>query len=762
MSVAEFLKTKGSEVSLQLTLTDASIYLDSQSICWVVLDLKGRPVNVMNMGLAEQFQQALDWLERQIQNKVVKVVIFTSGKRDSFLAGADLVPVFPIVNAKELESIAAAGQQAFERIAGLKVPTIAAINGAALGGGLELALACAYRVVADHKKVQLGLPEVRLGLLPGAGGTVRLPRLIGLQAALQIILQGGSVRPAKAKKLGLVDRVLPYEDRWVGEHRFFAQVRQFAGSLVDGRVQRPVVDRLRTGPWKDRFLEGTPIGRYIVAQMAAQNLDKASKGKYPAPYQALDSCLHAFDVPHKKALEYEAKAFGRCGASPESKALISLFFLTEEAKKRAARTNNAQPVAVRQIGVIGAGVMGHQIAQICVNKKLRVYMRDIKDDIVKKGMDFIENSLKSRVKRGRLSPEAANHLMSLCTGGTQIEKFADCQILIEAAVEQMPLKKKILAECEAATPDNTIFATNTSSLSITELASSATRPQNVVGLHFFNPVQRMPLVEVIRGKQTSDEAAATAYQLALDLGKIPIVCGDCPGFVVNRILGIYIGEAGILAMEGQPIIHLDKALLAFGMPMGPFRLMDEVGLDVAAHVGPILENGLGPRYRQIPEFGKILRENPQHLGKKTGSGFFLYENGKQKGLNPVVLAQLQQVASRSKAPLSFSEIQDRCVLIMLNEAAYILSEGIVSRPEDLDLALVMGMGFAPFTGGLLNYADQRGLRPIVERLAQLEKTCGFRFAPHPLLQKMAANNEKFFPNRPRGMTKISNNPRSKL
>ena len=311
-----------------------------------------------------------------------------------------------------------------------------------------------------------------------------------------------------------------------------------------------------------------------------------------------------------------------------------------------------------------------------------------------------------------------------------------------------------------------IFATNTSSLSITELATAARRPENVVGLHFFNPVNKMPLVEVIRGEHTSPQAVATAYKLALDLGKIPVICGDCPGFVVNRILGIYMNEAGLCMMEGCPIDYVDRALLQFGMPMGPFRLMDEVGLDVAAHVGPILEEGLGERYAQNKQYSDVLKKHPDVLGKKTKAGFYLYdEKEKQQGRNPTMTKAMKEIVNfQDNPPLSLQEIRDRCVLVMLNEACYILDEGIVSRPEDLDLAMVMGTGFAPFRGGLLAFADSYGLDNAVNRLTQLEDQYGFRFAPHTLLKQMAAEGRRFFEKRPnpRDLESVSSIPRSKL
>ena len=801
MSLLSYLSTLS--LPPPLLFSSFSLYSDGP-IAWIILHLKNQSVNVFHSLLAQELDGIMDILEQGIgkqerkgknqtekmesgkgvekekekekksneekENEMaewkrkfpmkIQVVVVCSGKVESFVAGADITEMAGMVDAKKLEALAKEGQRVMQRIAALRVPTIAAINGACLGGGLELALACSYRVAGSNRKVELGLPEVKLGLIPGSTGTVKLAKLVGLQNALQIILPGGSVKPNKALRIGLVDRVFADTDAFPGEHLFYRQVREFAISKIGTSVERNFGNPKES--YQDYFLNRTSLGNYLVASTAANNLDKLTKGKYPAPYQALDSVIHSLSTDLKSAYAYEAAAFGRCGASPESKALISLFFMIEEAKKVKGKVSG-QPIPLKKVGVIGAGVMGAQIAQICASKKFDVYLRDIKEDLVQNGLKFIASIYQAKVAKKKMTQDVANSFIQRVKGGTHIKPFSECQILIEAAVEQMSLKKKILEECESTTPSNTIFATNTSSLSITELALSAKRPQNVVGLHFFNPVSKMPLVEVIRGKETSAEAVATAYQLALDLGKFPVICGDCPGFVVNRILGIYMNEAGIIVMEGQDFRHVDGALLKFGMPMGPMRLMDEVGLDVAGHVGPILEDGLGARYKQIPQFAKILKENPKHLGKKTSSGFYIYDaKGKQSGVNEFIARQIDSAQKKRQATLSATEIADRCILIMLNEAAYILSEGIVAHPEELDLAMVMGTGFAPFTGGLLNYADNRGIKKCVDRLVEFEKKYGFRFKPHPLLIKMATNNERFFPNRPQGMTKIALNPRSRL
>lgn len=331
-------------------------------------------------------------------------------------------------------------------------------------------------------------------------------------------------------------------------------------------------------------------------------------------------------------------------------------------------------------------------------------------------------------------------------GGIDDNGFKDCQLIVEAAIERMDLKKRILQDCEKVTSESCIFATNTSSLSITELATASSRPQNIVGMHFFNPVHKMPLIEVIRSNQTSNAAVATIYQLALRLGKVPVICADGPGFIVNRILGIYMAEAGRMLFEGGDITHIDRDIVSFGLPMGPFRLMDEVGLDVAFHVGPVLEKGLGERFAQPQAFARMV--NAGLLGKKAGKGFYKYQNGKSVGVEPSLENLMGSLKKTSVgAGLSDVDIVDRCILLMVNEAAYILQDLIAESPSDIDLAMIMGTGFAPFRGGLLAYADDRGLKQIVSRLEYFAKTLGPRFTPSPLLVKKAENNERFFPNR---------------
>ncbi|SPQ99078.1 unnamed protein product (mitochondrion) [Plasmodiophora brassicae] len=743
--------------STVLALQDLSVVVDAAAIAWVVFNLRGRAVNVVNTDLVAQAQQAFARLDDLIKQRAVKLVMFASGKPGTFIAGADIDQIYPNVDLNAAVEASKSGQATFAKIAQLPVVTVCAINGAALGGGLELALACDYRVVWDSPKVQLGLPEVKLGLLPGAGGTVRLPRLVGLQAALGMILAGGSIRPQKALAMGLVDEIVSSGPGVLSEAGFFLGVRDIAIRMIDGNVSKRSDTPASSLSFQDRFLNDTSVGRWVVARQAAASLDRMTRGQYPAPYLALDSAVHGMSVDLQAALDYEAALFGRLAVSPESKSLIALFRATENNKKRGA-SSAAPRTRVRKVGIIGAGVMGAQIAGICIGRGFHVYLRDINPSIAENGLRFAMESVR------RPPP----NIKDLISAGTSIDGFRDCDVVIEAAVERMDLKQKILADVEDVLSPRAVFATNTSSLSIDTLSNGARRPGQVCGMHFFNPVQRMPLVEVIRGKKSSKEAIALVYKLALDLGKTPCVCRDGPGFIVNRILGIYMNEAGILAMEGTPIAAIDKALLDFGMPMGPFRLMDEVGLDVAAHVGPILESGLGARFKQVGPFAGILRGkgDGKRLGKKTGAGFYLYDrNGKTdpSRLNPSMMDEVERATNKPRHVSSSADVVDRCILVALQEACHILQDGICGSAEELDLAMVFGTGFAPFRGGLLNYADQLGAKEVVQRLAALsEKVSAVRFKPHATLTEMAANDGKFFPDRPLGTTPVGPLPRSAI
>ncbi|KAF0972104.1 hypothetical protein FDP41_009800 [Naegleria fowleri] len=827
--VEQFLRSESGRITEFYTNMCFDLFVDSDTLGWLVLNQKYLKVmegenektiknesdivqalssgtktetvsvNVIDGQFISDIKSMLEVIETLIKTKRIKTLLISSAK-SVFCAGADINMMYPNLDEKLAEKAAKHGQDAMDRVASLTVPTISCIHGPALGGGFELCLATSYRLASEHKSTTIGLPEVMLGVIPGAGGTVRFGKLVGLQKSLEMILPGKTLSAVRAKKAGLVTTTIPYEDRFNGEFRFLAAARNYAGAkTVD---KNPPIAKYEPQTLRDKLLEGNPIGRKFVAQMALKNLDKTTRGKYPAPYAALQSVFNATKpgMSNGRALLMERQLFGKMAVTAESKNLMAVFFMRENAKNwkrkfpklgklKSVRKVTYDPTMVKQpgsvapsIAVIGAGVMGSGIAQLFAHKNYPTFMKDIKPEFVKNGMNIVERIfMDDYVKKNRMSREEALFRIKLVSGGveypTQASSGNGIQVVIEAAVENMALKKKILQECEntlASANGDVIFATNTSTLSINELASVSKRPDLVVGMHFFNPVHKMPLVEIIRGKKTSDETVATIYKLALDLGKIPIVCHDGPGFIVNRILGIYMTEAGRLINDGGEIQQIDKVMVEqFGMPMGPFRLLDEVGTDVAYHSGETLKV-LGARFTETATGSSLfdLKKlvDAKLLGKKVGKGIFVYgEEAKKlkKGeINPELLQVFPGYDPKLRRKFAPEEIIDRCVLLMVNEACMILEEGVAETPQDIDVGMIFGTGFAPFRGGLLQYADSKGAKWIVKRLKDLDERYGAngtRFKPSPLLLRMAENGERFYPDRP-VVTFVERNvpPRPKL
>jgi 3-hydroxyacyl-CoA dehydrogenase/enoyl-CoA hydratase/3-hydroxybutyryl-CoA epimerase len=723
-----------------------SVYVDSNTFGWIVMDREGSSANALGESFMQSLGQALDITDKLIAEKKIRIVIIASAK-DTFCVGADLEQLYPVTDASIGERASKAGQQMFDRIENSKYPIVAAINGLALGGGCELALACHHRVAADTAAI--GLPECLLGLLPGAGGTVRLPKLIGLQNALQWILASGNQKADKAKKQGAVDAVFGGSDRFPGENRFLEGARAWAGKLVDKPLKPSKRKPQSLVNW---FINDTPIGHNIVKKKSLEMLDKKTKGKYIGQYKALDSVMFGLTAPKAQALDMEAKLFAGLLVTPEAKNQCALYFLDDGMKKVEKKTGIPKDkiASPKKIGVIGAGVMGSGIVHYFANKGYPVAVKDVTSEAVEKGMTLVKNEFMVAVKKKKLDDKGLEAKMKLVTGGTTDDIFKDCDVIIEAAVEVMDIKKKILTAMEASgvLDGKKLFATNTSSLSLTELQSVSKYPSTIVGMHFFNPVSKMPLVEVIKGKQTSQDAAATIFNLAVKTGKKPIIVGDAPGFLVNRILGVYMSEAGRLAVQDRANPNkIDRLITNFGMPMGPFRLLDEVGLDVATHVGPVLENGLkSSRFTVDGKINDMVKAGM--LGKKNNKGFYNYdEKGKETAMNSAVISQFIHPSFNEMFPED--DILDRCVLLMVNEAAMILTEGIAASPEDVDIGMIWGTGFPPFRGGLLQYADHRGASAICDRLCKLrDVTRSDRFEPCAMLKDLAKNKARFFPNRP--------------
>jgi 3-hydroxyacyl-CoA dehydrogenase/enoyl-CoA hydratase/3-hydroxybutyryl-CoA epimerase len=634
------------------------------------------------------------------------------------------------------------GQRIYNVLASLPVPTVAAIHGVCVGGGLERSLACDHRVVTDSEKTKLSLPEVQLGILPAWGGTTRLPRLVGLQAALDLLLTGRRIDARKAERMGLASAVVPSAG-------LDDAVRTFIRSLQSGSDVRPRRARRRL---LSRVLDDTAPGRWVVLRSARRRVMATTGGHYPAPLRILDILREHAGGSVAESLAAEARAAAQLLVSPVCKNLVHVFHLREDARKgtglegsAAAAATQARPVEA--IGVLGAGVMGGGIGQLAAARGIPVYLKDIRHEAITSGLQHARSLFDKAVERRRMTPLEAQQAQERISGGVEYHGLSQADLVVEAIVENMEVKKAVLAETEASVTSHCVLATNTSSLSVNEMAAALEHPERFCGMHFFNPVHRMPLVEVVRGDRTSDETVTTVYRLALALGKIPVVVGDGPGFLVNRILGPYLNEAGFLLAEFASVEEIDRVARAFGMPMGPFRLIDEVGIDISRHAGAALHEGLGDRLSPAPLLIDVART--KRLGRKGGLGFYRYERGRAKGVDPEVYPELALVKdARAKGDARIEElrtsIRRRLVLAMVNEAARALEDGIVASAPAVDLAMIMGTGFPPFRGGLLRFADTLHPRGLLDRLHALHEVVGRRFEPAPLLVRLAREDRTFY------------------
>ncbi len=685
------------------------------AVIW--FDLPGEKVNKFSSAIMLEFADVVSEMERTGE---IRRIVLASAKPSVFIAGADITEFTKATSAEQAKEYVRLGQQTFSRWSKLPQVTVAAINGACLGGGCEIAISCDWRVMSSDPKARIGLPEVSLGIFPAWGGVTRLPRLVGLPAALDIILNGKQLEGKRAKRTGLVDEV-------VDPGILLDVARQFAGR---GK---------RQGSTKTRFyIEGNPAMRKFIFNKARKTVLSKTHGHYPAPLKAIDVMEFGMSTGVERGLEREANEVAPLIMGDVAQNLVRLFFLMEESKKDRI---TAKPLPAENIGVLGAGVMGGGIAQIVADKTdAGVRMRDINWNALAGGLRAAAKVWKRRVERRRMTRGEMQRKLARITTTTDWSGFARTDLVIEAVVENLDIKRAVLAEYEAIAGENAIFATNTSTIPITNIAANAKRPENVVGMHFFNPVERMPLVEVIRGAKTSDVAAVTTASLARKLGKTVVYCNDGPGFVVNRILGPYVNEAGYILEEGYTIESIDEAMVDFGMPMGPLALLDEVGIDVAAKVAGILSAAFADRMSGKSRVVEALYADHRY-GKKNGKGVYLYEDGKRQGPDPAVYKLLGIGSPHAATP---QVVVERMVLSMINEAARILDEKIVASAAELDLAMIMGTGFPPFRGGLLRYADTLGSAYIVARLNGLTEKAGPRFQPSEPLQRLAAKNGKFY------------------
>ncbi len=710
-------------------MTAFDLKVEEDGLAILTFDLPGEKVNKLSREVLTELADVLVRLTREAR---IRGLLVRSGKPDVFIAGAD-VKEFTRVRPEEVRPGVERVQSLFEQLANLPYPTVAAIHGACLGGGTELALACDYRVMSDAKKSQIGLPEVRLGIFPAWGGCTRLPRVVGLAAALDLILTGKSLDARRAKKIGLVDEAVPAAifDDWS---------RRFARSKLGGGKPS---SRRGARDFGARALEATPIGRRVVFSKARESVIKQTGGQYPAPLEALEVVEEGWGKPVAVGLASEARHIGLVFGGEVQKNLLAIFFLTEEVKRETGVADpSVKPRSVTSVGVLGAGTMGGGIAQLAADKDIPARMKDIEPKALAHGYAAAAAVWREALKKRRLQPREMARKMDRLSGTLDYSGFGRCEVTIEAVVEKLAVKRAVLQDWEAAVPDTAIFASNTSTLPITEIAVGANHAGRVVGMHFFNPVHRMPLVEVIRGERTSDETVATIFALAKTLGKTPVVVKDAPGFLVNRILAPYLSEAVRLVLDGCRIEDVDAAMTRFGMPVGPLALLDDVGLDVAAKAGEVLQAAFPDRLRMG---GEEALAAAGRLGRKNGKGFYEYDRpgGSRGKPAPEAYAALR-VQPRDRSPLPAEVIESRLVLPMINEAAYCLEDGIVEDPGKLDLAMIFGTGFPPFRGGLLRYADALGADRVFTRLDDLSERLGPRFVPAGTIQAHANARTGFY------------------
>jgi 3-hydroxyacyl-CoA dehydrogenase/enoyl-CoA hydratase/3-hydroxybutyryl-CoA epimerase len=685
-----------------------SVHTGTDTVAIVQFDRPASSANVLDTKTLVALSEIINDLDQQSLSGVV----FESAKPSVFIAGADLKE---LANTEARAELVDLGQRTFGQITALKCVTVAAIHGACAGGGLELALACDFRVASEDRSTRIGLPEVNLGLLPAWGGSTRLPRLIGLPRALQIILRGQLMPAPKAQRLGVIDAVAPPQRLRDLALRFVAQ-------------GKPQWRNLRRAAW-------IPAAK-TVAALARKSALKKTRGHYPAALKAIDLAEKSLFRSVSRSLSAEKEAILRLADTATSRNLVGVFFLQDRAKHLVAP--NAQ--SIRRTGVIGSGVMGSGIAQWLAARGMDVLLRDVDATQLAGGLQRAEKLFADARRRGLLSSAEAQAGMDRIVPAELPVEMKLVDLVVEAAVEKMELKKQIFADLEERTRPDTLLATNTSALSVTEISRGLQHPERVAGLHFFNPVHRMKLVEIVRAEETSGVTIDTAVAFVQRVGKLPVVVRDRPGFLVNRILLPYLIEAGRLFEAGADVRLLDETMLDFGMPMGPLRLLDEVGLDVASDVAQSLCAAF-PSRMQVPEiFSKFLARGIK--GRKAGKGFYDYRNGHQSKVNSSVLRLRER---EGNAELTQEELQKRMVLLMINEAAMCLEESIVEDPRDIDFAMIMGTGFAPFRGGPLRYADACGIDRIVRDLRWLEERQEEpRFAPCQRLVEMSKQNKTFY------------------
>lgn len=676
-------------------------------------------VNILSQKVFKEFGRVIEALEIL---KPVQILFIRSAKPDTFIAGANVAEIRDINKASQAEKLSRSGKKMLERLAKLPFPTVAVINGACLGGGLELVLACSFRIATDDPKTKIGLPEVQLGILPGLGGTQRLPRLTGLRNALPMILTGVPVVAKKAKRIHLIDELYHKEYLDAGIERFKNLVIENKSKILKRRKQKGL---------SNIMLERNPLGRWLIYRKTKASILTKGGNHYPAPLLALKSLQKGFNKSLEIGMDIETTLFGQLTVSKVSKNLIRLFFASQSLKKQTSGFNDK----ITKTAILGAGVMGGMIAWLFNYKKMVVTIKDINWEAIAKGFKTCREAYNYHIKKRKLKLNEVEMRMLLLSGQTDYSGFKQYDLVIEAIPEDLQLKLATFKQLEHNISETTIIASNTSSLSINRMAAGLKHPERFVGMHFFNPVNRMPLVEIIPGSKTAPEVVDKAVQLIQSLGKTPVVVKDCPGFLVNRVLLPYLNEASHLMVDGIAPERIDRIMREFGMPMGPVELLDEIGLDTAYKVMQIFESSYGSRMSNNGLLDQVIKtENIK--GKKNGLGFYKYDGKKQTGKNDRIDTITRELRIRRQTGLqilSDQEIRERLLLGMINEAFRCIQENVVASEEVLDFAMINGTGFPPYTGGPICYARSLGVEKVYLKLNKYTYQFGNRFAPCELL-----------------------------
>ena len=703
-----------------------------EDIAYLIIDCVDDSVNTLSPAMTGAMSDVLDTLENA--NNVTGAVV-CSAKKD-FIVGFDIKELKRFGDdEKGLRTLVLDGQKVFKRFDALGIPIVAAIHGNCLGGGLEVALACHGRVASNDKRTKMGLPEVMLGVYPGGGGTQRLPNVVDLQVALDMILTGKNINARKAKKIGLVDDVVHEGillDVAADLVRKLAKTHGKRGGVELGDVISDPTGQAM------KFVASSPA-RGLIFNKARETVLEKTGGHYPAPLKALDAIEAGVAKGPKKGYAAEAEGFVELVTSPVAQNLINLFFMKQEADKDPVVGKRTKPIETPKIGVLGAGLMGAGITQVLANKGYDVRLKDRDLKGLGWGLDYCQTLFDKAVKYKKMSSPEADIAMGRISGTTDYSGLKTSNFIIEAVFEDLSLKQTILAELESLGNENQIFASNTSTLPIAEIAAKSKRPENVIGMHFFSPVHKMPLLEIIKTKKTSAATIATTLKIGREMGKTCIVVNDGPGFFTSRVVGAYINEAGWILQEGGAIDAIDKAMVSWGFPVGPMKLVDEVGLDVALKAAGVLKNAFSERWEEPKSLTALAAEGRK--GRKNSSGLYLYGEHKGKVVDPSVYPLIKGWRARE---FDVSVIQKRIWLAMLNECAYSLQEGVAERARDIDIGVIFGLGFPPFRGGILRHADSVGIAKIVDEMNALADTYGERLRPAKILVDMAKKNKTFY------------------